>query len=315
MSRNFGLLGVAGYVAPRHLEAIRATGNALVLACDPSDSVGVLDRYSLLTHFVRSESEFRRALERFADGPEERRVHHVSVCSPNHLHVSHSALAMRAGADVICEKPLALTPAGLDELAALEHATGRRVSTILQLRVHERLVALRERLLASTATARHQVVLTYVTGRGPWYHASWKGDAAKSGGIAMNIGVHLFDLLLWLFGPVEQQRVYLSERARLSGHLELERASVSYYLSVDPADAALEPGASDHTSRSLSVDGEVHDFTHGFAALHTRAYADILGGRGLGLEAARPSVELTHRLKSWPLAALDAGTHALCRRR
>lgn len=313
-SAKFGLLGAAGYIAPRHLDAIHATGNELVVACDPRDSVGVLDRYSLRTEFLPSETAFSAFLRRRQRGPSAEAVTHVSICTPNHLHVEHCRLAMREHAHVICEKPLALAPAALDELATLEARTERRVFTILQLRVHARLVELRQRLLAASARP-HEVVLTYLTGRGPWYQASWKGDPEKSGGIATNIGIHLFDLLLWLFGAARRERVYLSDQKRMSGTLELERANVRWFLSVDPVDvrrAGLD--ARGFTHRSMLIDGESVDFSDGFAGLHTQVYEAILGGNGLGIEEARPSVELTHRLKRLPLSPLDAGAHAMCAR-
>jgi UDP-N-acetyl-2-amino-2-deoxyglucuronate dehydrogenase len=311
---NFGLMGAAGYIAPRHLDAIQATGNHVIVACDPCDSVGVLDRYNLRTEFLPNETAFSAFLRRRQRGPSARAVSYVSICTPNHLHVEHCRLAMREHAHVICEKPLTLAPAALDELATLELRTERRIFTILQLRLHARLVELRRRLLAESDRP-HEVVLTYLTGRGPWYQASWKGDPEKSGGIATNIGIHLFDLLLWLFGPAKRERVYLSDQKRMSGALELERARVRWFLSVDPDDvgrAGVESRGFTH--RSMLVDGENVDFSDGFAGLHTQVYEAILGGSGLGIEDARPSVELTHRLKRLPLSTLDAEAHELCRR-
>jgi UDP-N-acetyl-2-amino-2-deoxyglucuronate dehydrogenase len=315
MTKNlFGLMGAAGYIAPRHLDAIQATGNELVVACDPCDSVGVLDRYSLNVEFLSGETAFSAFLRRRQRGPNARAVDFVSICTPNHLHPEHCRLAMREHAHVICEKPLALAPAALDELATLESRTERRLYTVLQLRVHERLLALRERLLAEPER-EHDVVLTYLTGRGPWYQASWKGDPEKSGGIATNIGIHLFDLLLWLFGPARRERVHLSDQKRMSGTLELARARVRWFLSVDPADAARLPGERQgFTHRTLAVDGESVDFSDGFGGLHTRVYEEILAGRGLGIDDARASVELTHRLKRLPLSAPGADAHALCSR-
>ncbi len=311
---NFGQMGAAGYIAPRHLDAIHATGNELVVACDPRDSVGVLDRYSLRTEFLPSETAFSAFLRRRQRGPSEQALRYVSICTPNHLHVEHCRLAMREYAHVICEKPLTLTPAELDELATLEARTERRIYTVLQLRVHARLLELRKRLLSEHDRPR-EVELTYLTGRGPWYQASWKGDPEKSGGIATNIGIHLFDLLLWLFGPARRERVYLSDQKRMSGTLELERANVRWFLSVAPADvkrAGLDSRG--YTHRSMLIDGESVDFSDGFSGLHTRVYEAILGGSGLGIEDARPSVELTHRLKRLPLSALDAGAHFMCAR-
>jgi UDP-N-acetyl-2-amino-2-deoxyglucuronate dehydrogenase len=310
MSKHrFGIVGVAGYIAPRHLDAIRATGNQLVVACDPRDSVGILDRFNLDTAFVASEARLASWLRRQRVGLGARGVDYVAICSPNHLHPKHCHLVLSEQADAICEKPLATTPAELDALEALEERTGRRVYTVLQLRFHERLLALRRRL-ADEPGRHHDVVLTYVTGRGPWYHASWKGDPEKSGGMAMNIGIHLFDLLLWLFGKVEHEAVELTDGQRMAGSLELERASVRWFLSLDPADAAPHVGPTGGvTHRSMLIDGERIDFSHGFSDLHAEVYRSILSGEGLGIAEARPSVELTHRLASAPVAG--SGAHAL----
>jgi len=309
---RLGLLGAAGYIAPRHLDAIHASGGELVLACDPSDSVGVLDRHGTHVRFTREDSEFSTLLRRRNQGVPAEAVEYVAICSPNHLHLAHCRLALEAGAHAICEKPLVLTPTALDELERLEAQSRRRVFTILQLRAHERLRMLRQRLLAGSRRD-HDVTLTYLTPRGPWYQASWKGESEKSGGIASNIGIHLFDLLLWLFGPAARQAVHLSDAQRMAGTLELERASVRWFLSVDPRDAARaqnddKPG----TRRTLIIDGERHDFSDGFGELHTNVYREILRGDGLGIRDARPSIELTHRLKGLEPSAPGANAHPLC---
>src|SRR5688500_15242177 len=232
MSKNFAVIGVGGYVAPRHLRAIRDTGNRLVAAVDPKDSVGILDQYSFDVKFFTEIERFDRQLEKLRRGPEENRVHYISVCSPNYLHDAHCRLALRIGADVICEKPLVINPWNLDALEELERESGRRVWTILQLRVHPQLVALRERLRQASGR-RHSVRLTYITARGGWYHVSWKGHEDRSGGIVTNIGIHFFDLIGWLFGPVRRSVVHLREAQRAGGVLELERADVQWYLSTD----------------------------------------------------------------------------------
>ena len=263
--KNFALTGVAGYIAPRHLQAIRDTGNRLVAAVDPHDSVGVLDAYFPDAAFFTEFERFDRHLEKLRRGPEAGRVDYVAVCSPNHLHDAHVRLALRVGADAVCEKPLVLNPHNLDALAALEGEYGRRIYTVLQLRVHPRLVALRERLLRGDALAspearppekRHQVELTYVTSRGLWYRYAWKGDAEKSGGVATNIGIHFFDLLIWLFGPVRHSEVHVSEPARMGGFLELERADVPWFLSIDARDLPEAVRGEQATYRSITVDGE-----------------------------------------------------------
>lgn len=292
---NFALLGAAGYVAPRHLRAIRDTGHRLVAACDRSDSVGVLDRFFPEARFFTETERLDRFLEKLRRRGADERVDYVSICTPNYLHDAHVRLALRVGATAICEKPLVISPWNLDQLAALEAEYGKRVFTVLQLRLHPALLALREQLGASTRA--HQVELTYVTPRGPWYQRSWKGSKEKSGGLAMNIGIHLFDLLTWLFGPVERGEVHLATPTRTGGALSLKRATASFYLSVDGADLPeARRAAGKQAFRSLTVDGVTTEFSEGFAELHTRVYADAMAGRGLGIEDSRPSVELVHRL-------------------
>jgi UDP-N-acetyl-2-amino-2-deoxyglucuronate dehydrogenase len=296
-ARNFAITGVAGYVAPRHLEAIRDTGNRLVAACDPRDSVGVLDRFSEDARFFTEIERFDRHLEKLRRGPEDARVHFLSVCSPSYLHDAHCRLGMRVGADVICEKPVVLSPWNVDALAELEAETGRRVYTVLQLREHERLVALRERLAAERGPV-HDVELDYVTARGPWFDVSWKGVEEKSGGLATGIGIHFFDLLPWLFGPVESLEVHLREPRRVGGVLRLERARVRWFLSVEAADlpeAARRAERSTH--RSIRIDGTEVEFSEGFSALHTRVYARVLEGKGLGLADARASIQLAYDVR------------------
>lgn len=302
--RNFAVVGVAGFVAPRHLRAIRDTGNRLVAAMDPSDTVGVLDQFDLSAEFVREEAELAGVLANRLAAGEERRVHWVSVCSPSHRHGDHVQLALRHGADVLCEKPLVLTPAALDTLAAAESSSGRRVFTVLQLRLHPAVRALAARLALPQAPRRHQVELRYVTARGGWYRRSWKGDEARSGGLALNIGIHLFDLLLWLFGAPRACAVQRREPLRMAGALELDRADVRWSLSVDPADLpfAVQPGARS-TWRALVVDGVEVELSDGFADLHTALYARTLAGEGFGIAEARPAIELAHRVRTMPLVA------------
>jgi len=297
MVRNFAIIGAAGYIAPRHLRAIRDTGHRLVAALDPKDSVGVLDQYSFDVRFFTEFERFDRYVEKLRRGPEEGRVHWLSVCSPNYLHDAHCRLGLRVGADVICEKPLVINPWNLDALQQLEAETGRRVYTVLQLRTHPTIRALREKIVASGGT--HDVVLTYVTARGPWYDVSWKGQIEKSGGVPTNIGIHFFDMLIWMFGRPIGHRVHLSEPRRMAGFLELERARVRWFLSVERRDLPhpAEPGGKT-TFRSIVVDGEEIEFSEGFTDLHTRVYEETLAGRGLGIDEARPSVELAYVLRS-----------------
>ncbi|GAC1431911.1 MAG: UDP-N-acetyl-2-amino-2-deoxy-D-glucuronate oxidase [Thermoanaerobaculia bacterium] len=299
MPKNFALTGVAGYIAPRHLRAIRDTGNRLVAAVDPNDSVGFLDQYAFDVRFFTEIERFDRHLDKLRRGPEKERVHFLSICSPNYLHDSHCRLALRAGADVICEKPLVINPWNLDALKDLEHETSRRIWTVLQLRIHPKLVALRKSIAERSSRQQCDVVLTYVTARGEWYHVSWKGSNEKSGGIATNIGIHLFDLLGWLFGEPGAVEVHLSESKRMAGFLEFERARVRWFLSVDPGDLPASPGSGRITTfRSIGIDGEEVEFTEGFTDLHTRLYEEILAGRGFGIDDARPSIALVHRIRT-----------------
>ncbi len=315
MSFNFAIIGVGGYVAPRHLRAIRDTGHRLVAAVDPKDSVGILDAYSFDVAFFTEIERFDRHLEKLRRGPAENRVHYISICSPNYLHDAHCRLALRVGADAICEKPLVINPWNLDALQELEHETGRRISTVLQLRVHPRLLELREKLQAESPGHQHDVQLTYVTARGGWYHVSWKGSAEKSGGIATNIGIHFFDLLLWLFGPAGESRVYHADPQRMAGFLELERARVRWFLSVDHHDLPFvaEPGKRS-TYRSITIDGQELEFTEGFTDLHTRVYERTLAGQGFGIDDARPSISLVYRIRTAALAPWDDMVHPFLKR-
>lgn len=298
MSHNFALIGAGGYVAPRHLKAIHDTGNRLVAAVDPHDAVGILDRYSFEAKYFREIERFDRHLEKLRRGPAEYRVGYVSICSPNFLHDAHVRLALRSGATAICEKPLVINPWNLEQLEQIEQETGGRVFTVLQLRLHPALIALRKGLANEGAGIRRQVVLSYVTSRGPWYHVSWKGDAERSGGLATNIGIHFFDLLIWLFGTDQKVELHVDEKTRMAGFVELDRADVRWFLSVDIRDLPPEVRAQRRTTfRSMTIDGWEVEFSDGFADLHTRVYEETLGGRGFGIRDARPSIELVHRIR------------------
>jgi UDP-N-acetyl-2-amino-2-deoxyglucuronate dehydrogenase len=296
--RNFALTGAAGFVAPRHLKAIKDTGNRLVAAVDPHDAVGVLDTYFFDVRFFTEIERFDRHLEKLRRGVEAERVDYVSICSPNYLHDAHIRLALRVGAHAICEKPLVINPWNLDALQQLEQETGRRIFTILQLRLHPQLIALRERLRSEPAGGEHDVCLTYITARGRWYDVSWKGSEERSGGIVTNIGIHFFDLLLWLFGPMVACEVHLHDQRRIGGFLQLERARVRWFLSADAADLPFtpEPGVKT-TFRSITVDGEEIEFSEGFGDLHTRVYEETMAGRGFGIGESRPAIDLSHRIR------------------
>jgi UDP-N-acetyl-2-amino-2-deoxyglucuronate dehydrogenase len=296
--KNFAITGVGGYIAPRHLRAIYDTGNRLVAALDPKDSVGLLDRYSFDTRFFTEFERFDRHMEKLRRGDDIERVHFLSICAPNYLHDAHCRLALRVGADAICEKPLVINPWNLDALQELEAEFERHIYTVLQLRLHPKLLELHDKLLQETSHIQHEVILTYITARGNWYHNSWKGDLDKSGGVATNIGIHFFDLLLWLFGEASECIVFHSDSERMSGFLDLEHARVRWFLSINPVDLPfpVEPGKKS-TYRSITIDGQEVEFTEGFTDLHTRVYEETLAGRGFGIDAARPSVDLVHRIR------------------
>ena len=300
--KNFAITGVAGFVAARHLKAIADTGNRLVVAVDPHDAVGILDRYAFDVRFFTEFERFDRHLEKLRRGPASEKVDFLSICSPNYLHDAHIRLALRVGAHAICEKPLVINPWNLDGLQELEEETGRRIYTVLQLRLHPALVAFAERLRAEPER-RHVVQLAYLTARGRWYDVSWKGSEERSGGIVTNIGIHFFDLLVWLFGPVERATVQLREPKRAAGTLTLARADVRWYLSAESSDLPFAPEPGQRTTfRSITVDGEQLEFSEGFTDLHTRVYEHVLAGNGFGVADARPSIELSHRIRHAALA-------------
>ena len=307
---NFAMIGVGGYVAPRHLQAIRETGHELIAALDRHDSVGILDSYFGDVQFFTEFERFDRHAAKLRRVGEEQRIHYVTVCSPNYLHDAHIRFALRIGADCICEKPLVINPWNLDPLAELEAESGRRVRTILQLRKHTALLALRERIAQERPGGKHAVELTYITSRGRWYFVSWKGSDEKSGGVATNIGIHLFDLLLWIFGRPEHCEVHLADNRRMAGYLELERARVRWFLSVDRQDlptAAVARGQ--RTCRSITVDRQEVEFSEGFTDLHTAVYRDILAGGGCGIADARASIELVHQIRTHPVALVRDHAH------
>jgi UDP-N-acetyl-2-amino-2-deoxyglucuronate dehydrogenase len=304
---NFALVGAAGFIAPRHMAAIRATGNSLVAALDPADSVGVIDSYFPGSAFFTEFERFDRHIDKLRRGASDERVDYVSICSPNYLHDSHIRFALRSGANAICEKPLVLNPWNIDGLVDAESSSGCRVNTILQLRLHPAIAALRERMEASVPGAsKAELDLTYITSRGQWYLYSWKGDEKKSGGIATNIGVHFFDMLHFVFGELQESRVHLHQAVRAAGYLEYERARVRWFLSISAEDLPQpQRSAGQRTFRSIVVDGEELEFSDGFADLHTRSYELILEGKGFGLEASRCAIETVAKIRSArPLGAV-----------
>ncbi len=306
--KNFALTGAAGFIAPRHMRAIRETNNRLVAAVDPNDSVGVLDQHSFDVRFFTEIERFDRYLETLRRGPPEGAIDYLSVCSPNYLHDAHCRLGLRLKADVICEKPVVINPWNIDALADLEAESGHRIWTMLHLRAHAKLTELRAKLATEPPGTKHDVVLTYVTARGRWYDVSWKGQTEKSGGLATNIGIHFFDMLLWLFGSVVGSRVHLNDPRRMSGLLELERARVRWFLSVEASDMP-EGGPGNTSFRSITVDGTEVDFSDGFGDLHTRVYELTLAGKGFGILEARPSIDLAHRLRGTALSPPTSDLH------
>lgn len=294
--KNFALIGAAGFVAPRHMKAIKETGNNLVAALDKHDNVGVLDSYFPNADFFTEFERFDRHLDKLKRKGQS--VDYVSICSPNYLHDSHIRFALKHGADAICEKPLVLNPWNVDALAEIEKETGRKIFTILQLRLHPTLIALRDKIQNGPKDKVYDVDLRYITSRGNWYHRSWKGENTKSGGIATNIGIHFFDMLIWIFGGVKVNEVKIHEEDYAEGYLELEKARVNWFLSVNYdhiPDQIKKSGK--RTFRSLTIEDEELEFSEGFTDLHTLSYQEILKGNGFRIGDARPSINVTHGLR------------------
>ena len=312
---RFGLIGAAGYIAPRHMAAIRHTQNDLVAALDKTDSVGVLDSYFPDAHFFTEFERFDRFVDKRRRAGPEQAIDFVSICSPNYLHDAHIRFALRSGSDVICEKPLVLNPWNIDGLVDIERDSGQRVSTILQLRIHPEIMRLRQQVLSDASDSKHDVDLTYITARGRWYLRSWKGDAAKSGGIATNIGVHFFDMLHFVFGDLQASVVHSNEPTRSAGFLEYERARVRWFLSIDVEDLPpFSVDAGKRTFRSMTLDGREIEFSDGFTDLHNRSYEEILAGRGFGLEENRCAISTVAAIRTAAVAPLSGDYHPFLRR-
>ena len=304
--KGFALIGVGGYIAPRHLQAIRDTGNNLIAALDKFDSVGILDSYFPSADFFTEFERFDRHIDKLRR--KGQKVDYVSICTPNYLHDSHIRFALRHQADAICEKPLVLNPWNIDALKEIERETGKNVYTILQLRLHPSIVELRDRVLKEDKV--HDFDLTYITSRGNWYHQSWKGEIQKSGGIATNIGVHFFDMLLWIFGELKSNVVHALTDTYAAGYLELERARVRWFLSINqnhlPANAAGK-----RTYRSMTLEGNEIEFSDGFTDLHTVSYQRIIGGEGFALDEARKSIQVVHDIRNQPIAPKQGDYHPI----
>ncbi len=308
--KNFALIGAAGYIAPRHMQAIKATGNDLVAALDMNDSVGIIDSHFPDAEFFTEFERFDRHIDKLRRTKSNQKVDFVSICSPNYLHDSHMRFALRSEADAICEKPLVLNPWNIDGLLDIEKDTGFKVNTILQLRVHPSIVALREKVQNGSKDTKHEVDLTYITSRGHWYLQSWKGDEKKSGGIATNIGVHFFDMLHFIFGKLQANIVHHSSDTKAAGYLEYEHARVRWFLSINIEDVpAAQRDKGQRTFRSITVDGEEIEFSGGFTDLHTRSYEEILAGRGYGLEDNRTAIETVASIRHAAIAPLSGDFH------
>jgi UDP-N-acetyl-2-amino-2-deoxyglucuronate dehydrogenase len=296
-TKNFALIGIAGYIAERHVRAIRDTGNILLASLDPFDSVGFIDSYFPDADFFTEFERFDRHIARLIR--QGTKVDYVSICSPNYLHDSHIRFALRNEADAICEKPVVLNPWNIDALLDYEHETGRKVWNILQLRHHPSITALREKISSGPANSVYDIDLSYIASRGSWYHYSWKGNLEKSGGIATNIGVHFFDMLTWIFGDVKLNMVHFLEPGRAAGFLKLEKARVRWFLSIDYND--IPPDIKKNgvrTYRSITVNGEEIEFSGGFTDLHTVSYKKILEGKGFGLEDSRKSIQTVYAIRN-----------------
>ena len=313
MHKNFALIGAAGYIAPRHMKAIKETGNTLLAAVDPSDSVGILDSYFPNTHFFTEFERFDRHIEKLKYD-DNTQLDFVSICSPNYLHDAHIRFALRSGAHAICEKPLVLNPWNIEKLIKVEENTGKKVFNVLQLRVHPSIIQLKEKVSA-IKDKKFEVILTYITSRGNWYNSSWKGDISKSGGVATNIGIHFFDMLSWLFGGLQENQVGLHTKNAASGYLEFEKARVRWFLSTDAQHLPPEVMAKgQRTYRSITIDGEEIEFSGGFTDLHTLVYQDILNGQGYGLKEALRAVEIVQQIRNAPVVYNRTYTHPLVKK-
>lgn len=310
--KNFAIIGVGGYIAVRHLKAIKDTGNNLLATLDPCDSVGIIDSYFPDSNFFVEFERFDRHIEKLRRSGTH--VDYVSICSPNYLHDAHIRFALRSGADAICEKPLVLNPWNVDALAEIEEESKGKVYNILQLRLHPSIIELKKKIDAGPKDKIYDIDLTYITSRGKWYDISWKGDIQKSGGIATNIGIHFFDMLIWLFGGVKQNIVHILQPNKGSGYLDLEKARVKWYLSLDYNDIPDDIKKSgQRTYRSITIDEKEIEFSGGFTDLHTRSYEEILKGNGFALKLAKPSIEAVYTIRNATPIGLKGEYHSMCK--
>jgi UDP-N-acetyl-2-amino-2-deoxyglucuronate dehydrogenase len=315
---NFALIGAAGYIAPRHMKAIKDTGNQLICALDPYDGVGIMDSYFPHADFFIEPERFDRHLDKLRrlslsdSRREHKKVDYVSICSPNYMHDSHIRLAMRNDAHAICEKPIVLNPWNLEALGEIEKETGKKVYTVLQLRLHPSIKALREQIINGGNGKTHDLDLTYITSRGSWYHRSWKGDTSKSGGIATNIGVHFFDMLTWVFGKVKENTVHVLTEDKAGGLLRLEHANIRWFLSIDYNDIPVEiRNTGKRTYRSLLMGNQEIEFSDGFADLHTEVYREIIAGHGFGIADAEQSINIVYHIRNNNPVGLKGDYHPI----
>jgi UDP-N-acetyl-2-amino-2-deoxyglucuronate dehydrogenase len=308
--KNFGIIGVAGYIAAKHLHAIKETGNNLLASLDKFDSVGRIDSYFPESDFFVEFERFDRHFDKLKRTGTK--IDYVSICSPNYLHDSHIRFALRHQAEAICEKPIVLNPWNIDALQEIENETGRKIYTVLQLRLHPKILELREKIMNGSKDKVYDIDMTYVTSRGNWYSISWKGDIQKSGGVATNIGIHFFDMLSWIFGDTRKNIVHILEPHKAAGYLELENARVRWFLSLDYNDIPVNVRESGkRTFRSITVNGKEIEFSEGFADLHTMTYKEILAGRGFGLKEARRSVETAYTIRNSKPVGLQGDYHPI----
>lgn len=310
--KNFGLIGAAGFIAVRHLKAIKETNNNLVAALDKFDSVGIIDSYFPNANFFVEFERFDRHIDKLRRSGNK--IDYMSICSPNYLHDAHIRFALRSGADAICEKPLVLNPWNIDGLVEMEKETGQKVYNILQLRLHQSIIDLKKRIEEGPKDKIYDIDLTYITSRGNWYHTSWKGDMSKSGGVATNIGVHFFDMLSWIFGPVKESIVHVAKEDKAAGYLGLERARVRWFLSIDYDDLPADIKAKgQRTFRSITVDNSEFEFSEGFTDLHTKTYQAILNGNGFGVLEAKSAIETVYNIRNAQPQGLKGNYHPFCK--
>lgn len=310
--KNFALIGAAGYIAPRHMQAIKDTGNELSVLLDPSDSVGVIDSYFPGAAYFQEFERFDRHIDKLRR--KDKAIDYLTVCSPNYLHDAHIRYGLRNNIDVISEKPLVLNPWNIESLEELEKETGRKVYNVLQLRLHPDIQQLKKKIEEGPRDKVYDFDLTYITSRGNWYYASWKGDESKSGGIATNIGIHFYDMLSWIFGAVKANKVHISSHDRVAGYLEFEKARVKYFLSINKdtlPKSALENGNS--TYRSLRIEGEEIEFSKGFSDLHTKTYQAVLSGNGYGIEEIKAATSIVHSIRNQEPIGLKGEYHPLAK--